>query len=76
MYDERMKDYTIKYAKEKLKRVPLDLKISYYNDVLTPAAAAAGIGINTFIKEAIAEKIKRECPELLAGDDAGGASDR
>jgi hypothetical protein len=65
MYDERMKDYTIKYAKEKLKRVPLDLKLSFYNDVLLTACQKSNIGVNTFIKQAIIEKIKKEYPGLL-----------
>lgn len=57
---DAQKRAVIKYAKKNLKRVPLDLQIDYYNDVLAPAAAAAGIGINTYIKEAIAEKVARE----------------
>ena len=56
--EERMQA-SIKYAKENLKRVPFDLTKEYYEDVLKPAAEAAGMKINAFIKEAIAEKIER-----------------
>ena len=29
-YDEKQKDYSLKYAREKLKRIPLDVKKEYY----------------------------------------------
>ena len=49
-----------RYNEKHLKRVPLDVQISYYNDVIKPAAAAAGVGVNTYIKQAIAEKAARD----------------
>ena len=57
MYDERMKKYSLKYAKEKIKRIPFDVPVSYYENTLKPAAARAGLPINTFIKEAINARI-------------------
>lgn len=56
-YNEKSKDYTIAYAKQNLKRIPLDLKLADY-EALKAAAQLAGLPINTFIKSAIAEKIK------------------
>lgn len=58
-YTEAQKRATLAYAKEKLKRVPLDLKKADY-DKLALAAAAAGASVNGYIKQAIAEKIERE----------------
>lgn len=60
MYNERTKKNMLKYAKEKIKRIPLDVQISYYNDVLKPAAEKANTPINTYIKEAINARIAAE----------------
>ena len=49
-----------KYNEKNIKRVPLDMQKDYFENILKPAAAAAGIGVNTYIKEAIAEKIVRD----------------
>lgn len=56
---EERKEYLYQYQKEKLKRVPLDLKKSDYEEVAT-AASAKGQSVNGYIKEAIKEKIERE----------------
>lgn len=60
MYNERTKKNMLKYAKEKIKRIPLDVQLSYHNDVLKPAAERANTPINTFIKEAIQARIDKE----------------
>lgn len=52
------KEYDINYAKTKLKRVPLDLKKEFYEDVAL-IAKSCGMSVNGFIKEAINEKIQR-----------------
>ena len=57
---ESQKRAAIKYQKEKIKRVPLDVQKSYYEEVLKPAADKAGMPVNAFIKAAITEKIERE----------------
>ena len=57
---EAQKRASIKYAAANYKRVPLDLNKDYFEEVLKPAAAAAGMAVNTYIKEAIAEKIARD----------------
>lgn len=58
-YTEAQKKASLRYAKDKLKRVPLDLKREDYES-LSESAKAAGKSINGFIKEAIREKIERE----------------
>ena len=52
-------EYVIKYAKEHLKRVPLDLKIEKYNQVKAHAESRAE-SINGFIKRAIDETMERD----------------
>lgn len=49
-----------RYNEKNIKRIPLDIQKSYYETVLKPAAESAGLAINTYIKNAIAEKIERE----------------
>ena len=51
MSDERKK-YLYGYQKEKLKRVPLDLKKEKYDEVKA-AAETAGESINGYIKKAV-----------------------
>ena len=55
-YNAKEKARTMAYAKENIKRVPLDLQKSDY-ERLKQAAIASGIKINTFIKQAINAKI-------------------
>ena len=49
-----------KYNAKNLKRVPLDVQKVYYDNVLLPAAKAAGLPVNSYIKQAISEKIERD----------------
>lgn len=58
-YTESQKKASLKYAKEKLKRVPLDLKKDEY-DRLSEAAKSSNMSINGFIKAAINEKISHD----------------
>lgn len=58
-YTESQKKASLKYAKEKLKRVPLDLKKEEYEQILV-AARSVDMSINGFIKAAINEKISNE----------------
>lgn len=51
---------TMKYAKEKLKRIPLDVKKEYYEDVIVKEAEKRNMSIRAFILSAIDEKIRRE----------------
>lgn len=52
--------YIQEYKKQNYKRIPLDIAADYYRDILKPAADRAGLPVNTFIKNAIQEKIDNE----------------
>lgn len=58
-YNEKAKDYSIKYARNNLKRIPLDVKNEYYENVIVPEAKKSGLSIRAFILEAIEEKIQK-----------------
>lgn len=51
--------YNIRYAKEKIKRVPLDMQLSAYEE-LKAAADAVGEKVNTYIKNAISQRMARD----------------
>ena len=59
-WEINQRKYIQSYKKDNYKRVPLDLKIDYYNDVLKPAVERSGMAVNAFIKQAIQEKIERD----------------
>jgi predicted HicB family RNase H-like nuclease len=44
--------YNLAYARQKLKRIPLDVQLEKYAEIQA-AAAAAGEPVNTYIKRAI-----------------------
>ena len=54
------KKATMKYMKEKRKRLDLSWKKEEFEEVIMPAAEKAGVPVSTFIKQAINEKIERE----------------
>lgn len=49
-----------RYKEKAIKRVPLDMQKEYFETVLKPAAEKSGMPVNTFIKQAITEKIERD----------------
>lgn len=53
------KEYLNNYHKTKLKRVPLDLPLEKYEE-LKKHCQERSIPVNTFIKRAIEEKMKRD----------------
>ncbi len=57
--DNRKTAYNLQYAKNKLKRVPLDLKKEYY-EVIQSHVEGRGESINGFIKRAINETMERD----------------
>lgn len=59
-YNEKQKEYSMRYAKDNLKRIPLDVKKKYYDDVIVPEAEKRGISVRKFILQAIEEKIQRD----------------
>lgn len=59
-YDEKQKEYSIKYARENLKRIPLDVKKEYYDRVIVVEAENRGMSVRAFILQAIEEKISHD----------------
>lgn len=59
-YDEKQKEYSIKYARENLKRIPLDVKKEYYDKVIVVEAEKRGMSVRAFILQAIDEKISHD----------------
>lgn len=51
--------YDIEYAKNKLKRIPLDVKKEKYEEIKA-AATAADESVNGYIKKAIDERMERD----------------
>ena len=51
--------YDIEYAKNKLKRIPLDVQKEKYEDIKA-AATAAGESVNGYIKKAVDERMERD----------------
>lgn len=50
----------MKYAKDNLKRIPLDVKKEYYDKVIVVEAEKRGISVRAFILQAIEEKISHD----------------
>ena len=57
-------DYHNAYAKEKLKRIPLDVKLEEY-ETIKDAAGEAGEPVITFVKNSIRKRIEQM--QKLAG---------
>ena len=56
---EQRKERMYKYAKAKLKRIPLDVQKEKYDEIKA-AATAAGESVNGYIKRAVDERMERE----------------
>lgn len=67
-YSEARKKASIKYAKEHLKRIPLDVSKDYYDNRLKPAADNAGESVNGYIKKSIDMRIDSETQEETGED--------
>lgn len=52
-------EYSLKYAKENLKRIPLDVRIEDYEKILK-ASKKTGESVNGYIKKAINQRIEKE----------------
>ena len=63
-------EYDIEYAKKHVKRVPLDMQKDAYEE-LQAAAERAGEKINTYIKNAIKQRMEREQSMSTPGDGFG-----
>lgn len=51
--------YDIEYAKNKLKRIPLDVQKETYEEIKA-AATAAGESVNGYIKKAVDQRMDRD----------------
>lgn len=51
------KQYTMEYAKTRLKRIPLDVQIEKYEEIKT-ASNEAGETVNGYIKKAIDDRLQ------------------
>ena len=67
-YNPKQAQYTMKYAREKLKRIPLDVQLSEY-ETIKAAALAAGETVNGYIKAAVRARIAAGAD--VAGDGIG-----
>lgn len=56
---EQRKESMYKYAKNNLKRIPLDVQKEKYEEIKA-AADAVGEKVNTYIKKAIDERMERD----------------
>ena len=56
-YTEAQKRSTLKYAKQNLKRIPLDVQLEHFERIKA-AAEKVGEPVNTFIKTAIDRRIE------------------
>lgn len=59
--------YDLRYAKEHKRRIALDVRKEYFEDIASKIPEKTGLPINTFIKQAIAEKIIRDDIDLPIG---------
>lgn len=53
------REYDIQYAKDKLKRIPLDVQKNKYEEIKA-AAVGAGETVNGYIKKAIDQRMQRD----------------
>lgn len=60
VYTEAGKRATIKYEKNKTKRIVLKYRVEDYENIISPAIQKSGLPTATFIKQAVSEKIDRE----------------
>ena len=59
---EKQKQSAYKYKAKNIKRVPLDMQKSDYENLVI-VSTMSGKTVNGYIKEAIAEKIEREAEQ-------------
>lgn len=58
-YTKKQGQYSVEYAKNHLKRIPLDVKKDYYDNVIVKEAEKCGLSVRAFILSAIEEKIQK-----------------
>ena len=57
---KRQYDYINQYKRTHYKRINFELRKDLFEDTLIPAAKEKNMGINSYIREAIEEKLERE----------------
>lgn len=58
-YDEKAKEWSMKYIREKQKEITVRFKKTDFESRIAPAIEASGLPTATFIKQAVEEKIAR-----------------
>lgn len=56
---DKKKQYDLQYAKDKLKRIPLDVRKEEYTNI-KDHAIKQGESVNGYIKKAISQRIEKE----------------
>ena len=56
---KKKQEYDIRYQREKLKRIPLDVQLEMYEQI-RDAASREGLPVNTFLKKIITEYLSNE----------------
>ena len=59
-YNDKSKEYSTKYMKDKQLRVPLNWLKEDFENRVKPAIQRSGIPVSTFIKDAVNEKLIRD----------------
>lgn len=59
-YSEKDKKRTIRYIKEKIKRIEIRYQKEEYNERILPAVTNSGMKMSAFFKQAVEEKIERD----------------
>lgn len=67
-YTKKQGQYSVEYAKANLKRIPLDVKKEYYENVIVKEAQKSGMSVRAFILLAIEEKIQQNKENRDEGD--------
>ena len=57
---DAQKRANLKYKSTKLKRISLTYRKEDFDKIIQPAVDASGMPLNTFIKQAVQEKIDRD----------------
>lgn len=64
---EKRKNYLLNYQKEKLRRIPLNVSFSKYDEI-KEAATAAGESVSGYIKKAIDLRLYADSAESVSND--------
>lgn len=74
-YSESAYEASKKYKATKIKRIPLDVQISFY-EAIQAAAERSGEKVNTYIKNAITQRMERDALEGGIFQTSAGPKDK